>query len=448
VKVLVIFAVVGAFVALVFVGAVVREVLRRRAEERGASNSPLAQMFAANRAANEARRAEAAAAMPDDDPLRPWVARGGAVGWIGFSEIGPSVDFGEEVGELRDAVRAVQYSADAEPNLKKLPTPGIPFGVDLSGTPVSNRLLNVLAEHPGLAALNLFNHLNVTDDSLKVVGRMTDLQALELRVTEVTGRGIGHLRALAALRYLSVAVSTDFDQALRGLREMTQLLALVGGSEITDKGLRGLAPLVNLRHLELGWATTDQGLPSLSAFGRLMTLKLSSVQVTDAGLAAFPEMGALQRLELMTGDEGVRGSGLIGLTRMPELRELRFARNAFTGVGFEHFAALARLVMLDLSYNPITDNGLARLQLPPRVEHLALAGTKVTDAGIARLELPPSVARLYLSDTALTDASVPHLARFDSLRYVNVMGTKLTLPGAERLSEALPDCTIQTSFPK
>lgn len=441
---------VVAVCVLIIIAMVVRILVKGPEKKR---ESPLAAMFRQGREDNARRRREAAEAMAEDDPLREWVGRGGAIGWVGFDRNG--VHFYDEPDEQPDdllgAVRGVRYFENEEPDLEGLPAPDCSFGIDFSGRPVSNRSLSMLAEHNGMTAINLFNSHKVSDVSLKVVRRMTDLVTLDLQITDVTGRGMEYLTALPALRYLAVGVSEDFDIAVRHLREMTQLVALVGGSAITDKDLRGLAPLANLTHLELSSSTasvSDAGVRHLQAFPRLLNLKLVSRQLTDDALAHFPVLGALQKLELTTHKEGAGGLDLAAIVRLSALQELRLPHNALTGAGFEHFAGLPRLKLIDLSNNPIRDKGFARLRVPPTLEHLMLNYTKITDASLAKLELPPSVTNLDLQGVPVTDASIPHLARFTSLSHLSLVSTKFTYAGAERLSEALPYCTIVTPYPK
>jgi hypothetical protein len=76
------------------------------------------------------------------------------------------------------------------------------------------------------------------------------------------------------------------DASLKGLGRLERLHTLyLGGSRVTDAGLRELAGLKELQRLSVSQQVTDKGLKELAGLKRLQTLHLDqTTQVTDAGV--------------------------------------------------------------------------------------------------------------------------------------------------------------------
>jgi hypothetical protein len=100
------------------------------------------------------------------------------------------------------------------------------------------------------------------DATLARVGRLTQLEELEVHVTSVSDAGLAHLKAVTTLSRLNIA-----------------------GTQVTDAGLVHLKGLTNLSVLSLGGTrVTDAGLHQLKRLTALQFLVVRDTQVTDAGV--------------------------------------------------------------------------------------------------------------------------------------------------------------------
>jgi hypothetical protein len=99
---------------------------------------------------------------------------------------------------------------------------------------------------------------------------------------------------------------------------------------------------------------------------------------------------------------------------------------------------------LELRRTKITDEGLKHLR-GTDLELLDLSTTKIGDAGLANLgDLDlPNLKTLALEQLKnVTDEGISHLARFKSLEFLSVAGTKVTPAGMRHLKKKLPELTI------
>ena len=115
-----------------------------------------------------------------------------------------------------------------------------------------------------------------SDGVLVKVGRLTQLQELNLYRSSVSDAGLSHLK---------------------GLTELTRLY--LGRTRVTDAGLAHVRGLTNLRefHLE-STEVSDAGLVRLNRLSKLAKLDLRDTQVTDAGLVHVRGLTNLSLLEL------------------------------------------------------------------------------------------------------------------------------------------------------
>jgi internalin A len=85
--------------------------------------------------------------------------------------------------------------------LPKLPEPQVPFGLDLTRLPLTDRWLVDLRGLKNLQALNLAGR-QITDAGLDEVGSLKNLQWIDLFRTQLTDTGIAELKK--ALPYCEI----------------------------------------------------------------------------------------------------------------------------------------------------------------------------------------------------------------------------------------------------
>ena len=161
--------------------------------------------------------------------------------------------------------------------------------------------LEALADHhPGLESLGLNYHTGIGEADLQAVGKLRNLQALNLAGTGITDAGLAHLRPLKGLTILSFSHTGVTDAGLPTLGELTSLQSLtLNQTKVTDAGIIHLAPLANLRKLALDAdGITDAAMPAVARLGKLEDLHLDLLPgLTDAGLVP---LRALAKLKVLT----------------------------------------------------------------------------------------------------------------------------------------------------
>ena len=304
-----------------------------------------------------------------------------------------------------------------------------------------------------------------SDEDMRRVGRLTDLQELQLDGRDVTDDGFSHLAGLKQLRQLEMrGVRITSLAPVSGLIKLTRL-ALHGVSEpasIPPLDLEPLRPLVGLESL-MGVSTDDRGLASLATMPKLGTVAVVGRGITEAGLlrlSSAPRLAALwldhtsvrdpsalgpvlPRLVLLgLIDSPVADDGLACLEGRTSLRSLMLQGSQVTDLGMTTVGGLSGLTGLQLIGRPITDEGLSRLRGLTGLTRLGLTGTKITDDGLRHLGGFTRLQHLDLSETNITDAGLVHLQKMPALIRVELHGTKVTDEGVTRLQKALPKARI------
>ncbi len=125
----------------------------------------------------------------------------------------------------------------------------------------------------------------VTDDGLKHLAALQDLEWLDVAYTAVGDAGLAHVKAAAGLNHLIAEHTRLTDAALETIAGFRNLEILdLTGTQITDEGLKHLAALSKLRELWIGQtAISDAGLEHLSGLKNLETLDVSGAKVTLEG---------------------------------------------------------------------------------------------------------------------------------------------------------------------
>jgi len=179
---------------------------------------------------------------------------------------------------------------------------------------------------------------NITDDALKHIKQMTQLEKLMLKHTNISDAGLAHCSELKRLRVLSLGFTQVTDAGLKNLTHFKKMQGLdLDHTMITNKGMAHLKDLTNLKSLILSnTKISDAGMAHLAVLKNLTILSLYGTYAGDVGLAHLKGIKTLQKLDLQ-------------LTQV-------------TDVGLKHLEGLSRLEILYLSKNRITDRGIKDLQ--------------------------------------------------------------------------------------
>lgn len=291
------------------------------------------------------------------------------------------------------------------------------------------RLAEFRGQMPYLERLNLGDVVNITDEHLREVAKMTRLKELVLDNTELTAT---QLKILAPLKQL-------------------ELLNL-SKNALGSKGLENLSAFPHLKHLNLtACGLNHEAISKLSDcdFGRLEELYLQINPVSDDGLASLPELPALKRLFIRYTD--ITAAGLMEL-KAPQvewiIRGVEFSESDDWLKAIGRFPHLTGSLVLHDS--PITDEGLAAVGHLTGINHVDLRKTHVTDAGIKNLSGMTGLERLQLSHTQCSDAGLRSLGTIKNLGMLHLNQTQVTGVGFEALRDLnlgwieVVDCPLTT----
>ncbi len=250
---------------------------------------------------------------------------------------------------------------------------------------------------------------------------MTALDANGLMTDAVLARiaGLDHVTSLAlgGSRQLT-------DDGLRHLARMPQLQHLnLSGAKLTDSGLEVLRHLPNLRTFDMTWqrGITDAGAANLGSCERLERVNLMGSPTGDGAIAALqhkPRPSLLQQRQARH-----RRRPAPCCSNFPRLRTLH---------GEEDDGAH---LLID---GPFTDEGLASLAGLDGVFELDLFWhvTGITTAGFAHLVNLRNLGALGADGALSDDVAMRHFAALPRLRKLRAQGTVATDDGFEALSRS------------
>jgi hypothetical protein len=115
------------------------------------------------------------------------------------------------------------------------------------------------------------------------------LRALHLSKTQLTDKGLEHIRNFASLNVLELSQTRISDDGLVHLAALANLMRLsLCGTRITANGLMHLQALPSLKILELDWADIDdRALATFERMSALRNLHLKGTRTTYSAIEAF-----------------------------------------------------------------------------------------------------------------------------------------------------------------
>ncbi len=262
--------------------------------------------------------------------------------------------------------------------------------LDVSGQEIDSFLAGIKS-WSGLGGVGIKG--DVSDEGLAVLDGMAGIWALSVNdCPRITDEGLRHVGKLKELEFLSLQ-----NCAIRG------------------PGLRGLAGLTKLRKLDLYRNLIgDEGLRHLKRL-KLEDLNLDSTGITDAGLVYL--RGATNLRTLMIDDTQITDGGLVNLKGMKRLEYLYLEQTRVSNKGLRHLVELNSLRFLDLRETDVTDAGMPSIARLPALENLDLDNDRITDAGLAYLPRCRRLRQVALRKTDVTDAGVKYFAALPLLNW-------------------------------
>ena len=249
--------------------------------------------------------------------------------------------------------------------------------VNLRGTWISDVEMMELAKLPDLERLDL-SHTRISDEGMLNLKPAPKIKELKLFYSEwITDQGMTAIKEWKHLNRLDLRGTRISDGTLELVSHLTGIEALdIAQTEVTDLGLENLITLVNLKELAVGRGRlSNSGLTKLRMLPTLTFLDLSGARPTPA--------------DTPTGKGAGSGIPEETLKAIAELKDLR---------------------VLYLGFSTINADGLRTLSGLDKVEKLGLQGCgRVDDGAVAELAKWKSLKYLDLQEDPVTEKGVGDL---------------------------------------
>jgi internalin A len=251
----------------------------------------------------------------------------------------------------------------------------------------------------------------ISDVDMMELARLPDLERLDLSHTRISDEGMLNLKPAPKIKDLKLFYSEWItDQGMTAIKQWKHLKRLdLRGTRISDGTLELVGGLTGIEALDIAHTeVTDIGLENLITLVNLKELAVGRGRLSNSGLVALRMLPTLTYLDL----SGAR----------PTPPDAPAARGEGSGIPEETLKAIAELKdlrVLYLGFSAITSDGLRTLSSLDKVEKLGLQGCSRID-----------------------DAALGELARWKSLKYVDLQEDPVTEKGLAGFRNARPGVRI------
>lgn len=210
-----------------------------------------------------------------------------------------------------------------------------------SGQRDRNSLFQALRPLSGVKSL-VVRGSHANDETMEIIGTLTKLESLNITscsyrygriqgVPAITDIGISKMSHLNRLSEFALSSGNLTDKSLVVLGKLTELQKLVlrpagylmRGDAFTDVGVKHLAKLDHLRELRLRSSLlTDTTLLHLQSLPDLEILDLQGGEFSDSGLASVGKLKTLKELHLLCKTSRVTDSSIPYIVGLPALSSL------------------------------------------------------------------------------------------------------------------------------
>jgi|GEM_PF-2973065 len=224
---------------------------------------------------------------------------------------------------------------------------------------------------------------------------------------------------------------------------------------MTDEHFRQLEQLPCLQFLAVGFPSdsklSDAALTSIGKISSLRFLRMESISPFDFSDEGYNQFAGLSRLMIVdVGGNQITGSCFAALAKLPELQNLNldgdFSDDSVTMFAQQEWPALSRLKIRSFEFG---DDGFSTLisSLSPGMRHLKIGASNVSDKGLDALHqtMPKQLISLDLSGTKITDDGAKLLTDMASLE-VLVLPNGISGSTIEELTKALPNTRVYTDY--
>jgi hypothetical protein len=312
------------------------------------------------------------------------------------------------------------------------------IGLDAGGQ-MTDAAMERLPQLDHVTHLNLGGSMRLTDDGLKRLAHMPQLQFLDVGgwKTPITDRGLESLRHLGDLRNFQSCWTqgiTDAGMANLAFCDRLESVNLLG-TQTGDGVINALTGKRNLRRFRTGRLVTDAGLPLLRQFpvfktwqGGDIRYSLMSAEAepnhllldgpfTSDGLASLAGLDGLFALTFFWHVSALTADGLKQLAGLPNLGFLGCQNELCNDEAMRHIAAIPRLRMLMGQGAVASDDGFAALSRSQTIEYIwGRECPNLGGRGFTALAAMPALRGMAVSCKNVDDAALSALPRFPALR--------------------------------
>ena len=276
----------------------------------------------------------------------------------------------------------------------------------------------------------------ISDEGCVTLGKLTDLESLDLRATFIGDAGLKDQANLTKLKSLRVAQTWISDEGMSSVGKLPSLVALdIRHTDITDEGLKYLAEVSTLRRIRAtGSRVTLGGLSNLKKSIPNLKVEFDPEKNVELRVRLKPRI----YLEPPTGDDSIH------LSERPLIKEIRELtdkyRNASKKPNPLIFSGIINssngfVRTLHLSGRNVTAEFVQRAAACRNLSHLRLMQTKVTDDGFINIHRNRFLERVYLWDKSISDEAMKQLARLPNLTHLEIYKGKITDEGMNVLAQ-------------
>ncbi|MCA9079641.1 MAG: hypothetical protein KDA58_03740 [Planctomycetaceae bacterium] len=232
----------------------------------------------------------------------------------------------------------------------------------------------------------------VTDAGCEGLGKLAQLESLNLSKTIVTKATIDRLPVLPLLRSLDLASAPRIDgTCLESIGKLESLQELsLQETLVDDISLQHVGPLPHLEVLRLDGVRNLTGKPFAIQVqkGEFKELKELSFSGSQFGIYALENIAKMPKLEILRASGSDIGDGsLQGIQACQNLRILDVSHNNLTPRAVQQFPRLKKLEVLRLDgCTGIIDVALNQIRLLTQLKELGLENAGVTPGAVEKLK--------------------------------------------------------------
>lgn len=283
---------------------------------------------------------------------------------------------------------------------------------------ISDEGLKALSRMPQLERLDLSGG-NWSDEGLQVLGQLPNLKSFQMSWQQgVSDSGVAHLRHCHKLESVRLMGSPVGDGVLEALRGKPELRRLETGRLVTDEGLAMLREFPRFVHLD------ERSLIELDLDGEeIRTQLLVDGPFSNEGMQVLAGLQGVLALDVFWHADGITSEAFSILPRMANLRSFGCDGELSDDLAFGFYGASPKLQKLRAQEAPVSDVGFEALSRSHTLEQFwGRECEGLTGRGFRALARLPKLRNLGVDLQGVDEESLAMLAGFAALRQFTSIG--------------------------